>query len=43
MDFFAEHVVIKEAAHRLFTTDIPLLHPELIDAKEAQLLAAEGS
>lgn len=43
MDIFAEHVVIKEAAHRLFTTDIPLLHPELIDAKEAQLLAAEGS
>lgn len=42
-DVFAEHVVIKEAAHELFVSDIPMLHPELIDAAEAQLLAAAGA
>ncbi len=39
-DVFAEHVRVKEAAHRLFTSDIPLLHPELIDAAELELVAA---
>jgi chromosome segregation protein len=39
-DVFAEHVVVKEAAHALFSSDIPMLHPELIDQAEAGLLAA---
>ena len=39
-DVFAEHVVVKEAAHALFSSDIPMLHPELIDAAEFQMLAA---
>lgn len=39
-DVFAEHVVVKEAAHALFSSDIPMLHPELIDTAEAELLAA---
>jgi len=38
-DVFVEHVGIKEAAHALFSSDIPMLHPELIDAAESQLLA----
>lgn len=38
-DVFAEHVVVKEAAHALFSSDIPILHPELIDVAESQLLA----
>ena len=38
-DVFAEHVVVKEAAHALFSSDIPILHPELIDVVESQLLA----
>ncbi|MFO0201749.1 MAG: hypothetical protein ACK528_01320, partial [Alphaproteobacteria bacterium] len=36
---FAEHVVVKQAAHALFSSDIPMLHPELIDAAESDLLA----
>ncbi|MBX3656502.1 MAG: hypothetical protein KF686_20180 [Ramlibacter sp.] len=36
-DVFAELVVVKEAAQELFTSDIPLLHPELVDAAERQL------
>lgn len=39
-DVFAEHVVVKEAARALFSSDIPMLHPELIDTAEAELLAA---
>jgi chromosome segregation protein len=39
-DVFAEHVVVKEAAHALFSSDIPILHPELIEVAESQLLAA---
>jgi hypothetical protein len=35
-------VVVKEAAHALFSSDIPMLHPELIDVAESQLLAAAG-
>lgn len=37
-DVFAEHVVVKEAAHALFSSDIPMLRPELIDVAESQLL-----
>jgi len=37
---FAEHVVVKEATHPLFSSDIPMLHPELMDAAESDLLAA---
>lgn len=39
-DVFPEHVVVKEAAHALFSSDIPMLHPELINTAEAELLAA---
>lgn len=39
-DVFAELVRLKEAAHHLFTSDIPILHPELIDAAELKLIEA---
>lgn len=42
-DVFAELVVVKEAAHQLFTSDIPLLHPELVDAVEQQLASSAAS
>lgn len=38
-DVFVDHVRVKEPARRLLSSDIPLLHPELLDAKEAQLIA----
>jgi len=38
-DVFAEHVVVKPAAQELLTSDIPLLHPELVDAAEREFAA----
>ncbi|HBO3911251.1 SbcC/MukB-like Walker B domain-containing protein [Pseudomonas aeruginosa] len=40
-DVFVEPVWVKEPARRLLTSDIPLLHPELIDAQVA--LLTEGA
>lgn len=42
-DVFAELVVVKEAAHQLFTSDIPLLHPELVDVAERQLASSAAA
>jgi uncharacterized coiled-coil DUF342 family protein len=38
-DVFVEQVRVKEPARRLLSSDIPLLHQELLDAQEAQLIA----
>lgn len=37
-DVFVEQVRVKEPARRLLSSDIPLLHQELLDAQEAQLI-----
>jgi hypothetical protein len=41
-DVFCEHVELKEAARRLFESDIPLLQPQLIEA-EVERLATAGA
>ncbi|WP_040578258.1 hypothetical protein [Methylomicrobium album] len=38
-DVFVEQVRVKEPARRLLSSDIPLLHQELLDVQEAQLIA----